>query len=77
LYKYKHGGNGYLVVLYKSATEGPVFPQLPDDSLVLADFMTVRVSAIRDYIYSSAFGRFVTNPRIISGMDAALLRERK
>ena len=77
LYKYKHGGNGYLIVLYKSAAGGPVFPQLPDNSLVLADYMTVRVSAIRDYIYSSVFGRFVTNRRIISGMDAALLRERK
>jgi len=75
LYKYKHGGNGYLIVLYKSAAGGPVFPQLPDNSLVLADFMTVRVSSIREYIRTSAFGRFVTNRRIISGMDAALRRK--
>jgi hypothetical protein len=77
LYKFKHGRNGYIIVLYKSTAEGPVFPQLPDKSRVLADLMSVRVSAIREYIRTSAFRRFVTNRKVISGMDAALLRELK
>jgi hypothetical protein len=77
LYKYKHGRNGYIIVLYKSVAGGPVFPQLPDKSCVIADLMSVRVSAIREYIRTSAFRRFVTNRRVISGMDAALLRELK
>jgi hypothetical protein len=76
LYKYKHGRNGYIIVLYKSTTGGPVFPQLPDKSRVLADLMSVRVSAIREYIRTSAFRRFVTNRRVITDMDAALLREK-
>jgi len=77
LYKFKHGRDGYLIALYKSTAEGPVFPQLPDKSRVLANLTSVRVSAIRGYIHTGAFRRFVTNRRIISGMDAALRRELK
>jgi hypothetical protein len=77
LYKYKHGRNGYLIALYKSAAGGPVFPQLPDKSRVMVNLTTVRVSALRGYIRTGAFRRFVTNRRIISGMDAALRRELK
>jgi len=77
LYKYKHGRDGYIIVLYKSVDGGPVFPQLPDKSRVLADLMSVRVSAIREYIRTSAFRRFVTNRRVITDMDAVLLRELK
>jgi hypothetical protein len=76
LYKYKHGRNGYLVALYKSAVEGPVFPQLPDKSRVLADLMSVRVDTLREYMRSVTFRRFVTNRRILSGMDAVLRNER-
>jgi hypothetical protein len=76
LYKFKHGGNGYLIALYKSTVGGPVFPQLPGKSRVLADFMSVRVNPIREYIKSSAFRRFVTHRRILSEMDAILLKER-
>jgi ribulose bisphosphate carboxylase small subunit len=77
LYKYKHGRDGYLIVLYKSVPGGPVFPQLPDKSRVLANLMSVRVSAIREYIRSNAFRNFVTNRRIISDLDAVLLKELK
>jgi len=76
LYKYRHGRNGYLVALYKSAAEGPVFPQLPDKSRVMANLMSVRVNTIREYIHSRAFRRFVTNSRILSDMDAALRGEK-
>ena len=77
LYKYKHGRNGYLIVLYKSVAGGPVFPQLPDKSRVMANLMSVRASAIREFIRTSAFRRFVTNSRIISDLDAVLIRELK
>ena len=75
LYKFKHGRDGYLIALYKSAAKGPVFPQLPGKSRVLTDFMSVRISAIREYIRTSAFRRFVTNRKVITDMDAALRRE--
>jgi len=75
LYKYKHGRNGYLIALYKSAAGETVFPQLPDKSHVLADFTSERLNDIREYIRSSEFRMFVTNSRVISDMDAVLLRE--
>jgi len=77
LYKYKHGRNGYLIALYKSVSGGPVFPQLPGKSIVLTDFMSVRASAVREYIRSDAFRRYVRSRRITSAIDAALLRELK
>jgi len=76
LYKYKHGKNGYLIALYKSSGGGPVFPQLPDKSQVLAGFMSVRLNPIREYIRSNAFRRFVTNKRVLSDMDAILRVEK-
>jgi len=75
LYKYKHGRNGYLIALYKSVSGGPVFPQLPDKSIVMTDFMSVRAGSVREYIRSNAFKRFVRSRRIISAIDAALLRD--
>jgi len=75
LYKFKHGKNGYLVALYKSVAEEQVFPQFPDKSRVLVDLMSVRVDSIREYIRSSTFRKFVTNRRVISDLDAALLKE--
>jgi hypothetical protein len=72
LYKYKHGTNGYLIAIYTSPKEGPVFSQLPDGSRILVDLMTVRKSTIKDYINSSLFRRFVTNRRILLQMQNAL-----
>jgi len=76
LYKYKHGRNGYIVVLYKSTADGPVFPQLPEKSRVLADLMSVRPGMLRRYVNSNAFRKSVTNSAIITDIDAILLRER-
>jgi hypothetical protein len=76
LYKYRHGRNGYLVALYKSTAGGPVFPQLPDKSRVMADLVSVHVNTIREYIRSSAFKKFVTNRRVLTGMDAVLRNEK-
>jgi hypothetical protein len=72
LYKYKHGTNGYLIAIYTSPKEGPVFSQLPDRSHVLVDLITVRKSIINDYINSSLFRRFVTNRRILSQIQNVL-----
>ena len=65
-YKFKHRTNGYLIAVYKSPQEGPVFPQLPDNSRILVDLATARKSTILEYINSSAFRRFVTSRKIIS-----------
>ena len=65
-YKFKHRTNGYLIAVYKSPQEGPVFPQLPDNSRILVDLATARKSTILEYINSNAFRRFVTSRKIIS-----------
>jgi hypothetical protein len=65
LYKFKHGTNGYLIAIYISPKEGPVFPQLPDKSRILVDLITARKSTIKEYINSSSFRRFVTSRRIL------------
>ena len=72
LYKYKHGSDGYLIAIYTSPLEGPIFPQLPDRSRILVELMTVRINTIKEYINSSAFRRFVTSQRILSQIQEAL-----
>jgi hypothetical protein len=72
LYKFKHGTNGYLIAIYKSSKEGPVFPQLPDKSRVIVDLITARKTTIKEYINSSAFRSFVTSRRITSQIQRIL-----
>jgi len=72
LYKFLHGSNGYLIAVYASPREGPIFPQLPDRSVILVELMTARINTIREYINSSAFRRFVTNRRVLSTIQGAL-----
>ena len=72
LYKFKHGSNGYLIVIYTSPREGPIFPQLPNKSRIIVELMTVRINTIKEYINSSAFRKFVTNKRITGEMQKAL-----
>jgi hypothetical protein len=72
LYKFKHGANGYLIAIYMSSREGPVFPQLPDNSRVLVDLVTTRKSTLKEYVNSSAFRSFVTSRRITSQMQRIL-----
>jgi hypothetical protein len=72
LYTFRHGTNGYLIAIYSSPGEGPVFPQLPDRSRVIVDVMTVRGATIREYVNSSAFRRFVTSRTILSQIQEAL-----
>jgi len=72
LYKYRHGRNGYLIALYVSPPDGPVFPQLPARSRIVLNLSTTRSNTILEYINSSAFKRYVTNRTILGQLQAAL-----
>jgi hypothetical protein len=72
LYKYKHGANGYLIAIYKSPQEGPVFPQLPNKSRVFLNLTTERKKTIKEYINSSAVRSFVTSRRILSELQKVI-----
>jgi hypothetical protein len=72
LYKYKHGRNGYLIAVYTSSRQGPVFPVLPANSRVMVDLVSSRAVLIKDYVNSSAFRRLVTNRRILSDIQRSL-----
>jgi hypothetical protein len=72
LYNYKDGPNGYLIAIYTSSPEGPVFPQLPDKSYIIVNFLTVRKNSLAEYFNSSEFRRFVTNRKILSEIKDVL-----
>jgi len=65
LYKFKHGVDGYLIAIYKTPAEGPVFPVLPPKSRIVINLMSVQKSMIRDYVNSSAFRRLVTHRTVL------------
>jgi len=75
LYKYRHGRNGYLIALYVSPADGPVFPQLPARSRIVLNLSTARTDTIGEYINSNAFRRFVTNRTILANLREALRRK--
>jgi len=75
LYKYKHGRNGYLIVLYVSPAGGPVFPRLPARSRVILNLSTARPNTIGEYINSNAFKRFVTKQTILRQLQEALKKK--
>jgi hypothetical protein len=74
LYKYRHGRNGYLIALYVSSKDGPVFPKLPARSRIVLNLSTARSDTIREYINSNAFRRFVTSRVILRQFQEALRR---
>jgi len=65
-YKYRHGSNGYLIAIYKSPKNGPVFARMPDNSRIIVDLITSRKNTIKEYINSDAFRKFVKNRTIIA-----------
>jgi len=75
LYKYKHGRNGYLIALYVSPTNGPVFPQLPAKSRIVLNLSSAYPNTILEYINSNAFKRFVTNSTILRQLPEALRKK--
>ncbi|MDR0457253.1 MAG: septal ring lytic transglycosylase RlpA family protein [Treponema sp.] len=72
IYKFLHDKNGYLVAVYSSSVEGPIFPVMPDKSRVLVDMMTTDKAFIKDYVGTAAFRRFVTNRQVVSRMQREL-----
>jgi hypothetical protein len=74
LYKLKHGKNGYLIAIYKSSREGPVFPILPDRSRILVNLSTTRKATLKEYVNSSAFKKFVTSRTILTQIQTVLNR---
>ena len=72
IYKFSHGVNGYLVAVYASSGEGPVFPVMPDRSRVIVDLMTTNLAFLKDYMNSAPFKRFVTNKKAISQLRKVL-----
>jgi hypothetical protein len=72
IYKFSHGKNGYLVAVYASSNEGPVFPVMPDRSRVIVNMITTNLTFLRDYANSSPFKRFVTNRQAIAQLRRAL-----
>jgi len=65
LYKFLHGTDGYLIAIYKTSEDGPVFPVLPPKSRIVVNLMSVQKSMIRDYVNSSAFRRLVTHRTVL------------
>ena len=72
IYKFRHGRNGYLILIYTSPQEGPVFPTLPDRSRIMVNIMSVRKNTLTEYVNSTAFRRYVTNRRITTDILRAL-----
>ena len=75
LYNYTHDRNGYFVALYVSPQQDPLSLQLPDGSYVVANMTAAQRIAVREYVNSSAFRRFVTNRTVISQLQRVLLVE--
>ena len=72
IYKFPHGVNGYLVLVYVSSGNGPVFPEMPDKSRIIVNLMTTDLTFLREYTNSSPFKRFVTNKQVISQLRKAI-----
>ena len=70
LYKFRHGRNGYLVALYTSP-QSSALPQLPAGSRIVVNLSTVQKAAVREYVNSAAFRRYVTR----SAVTAQLLED--
>jgi hypothetical protein len=75
LYKFKHLEKGYLIVLYKTPNEGPVFPIFPENSYIIIDLMTNRINTIGEYVNSAAFNKFVTSRGILEEILEMLKNE--
>jgi hypothetical protein len=75
LYKYKHGRNGYLIALYVSPANGPVFPRLPSKSRIILNLSSARPNTILEYVNSNAFKRFVTRRATIRQLQAELRKK--
>ena len=72
LYKFPHGEKGYLIVVFVSSIDGPVFPIIPDRARIIVNLMTTDIAFLKEYMDSSPFKRFVTNKEAISQLRRVL-----
>ena len=72
MYKFPHGRNGYLIAVYSSSREGPVFPVMPPRSRILVNIITSDIAFLRDYVNSAAFKRFITDKQVMSQLQKTL-----
>ncbi|MCL2139120.1 MAG: hypothetical protein FWH41_06270 [Treponema sp.] len=68
LFRYLHGRDGYLIAVYKYSSGIQAYPELPEGSRVIIDFASVVPGALKQYIETSAFKRFVSSQTIISDL---------
>jgi hypothetical protein len=72
IYKFLHNENGYLVAVYTSSKDGPIFPVMPDGSHILVNLITTDKAFIMDYVNTAAFRRFVTHRQVVTQLRNAL-----
>jgi hypothetical protein len=73
LYKFRHGTNGYLIMLYRTpAADGSMLPGLPDGSRIVLNLNAISTSVLKDYINSSAFRRHVTHRTVLAELQRLL-----
>jgi len=72
LYKFAHIKKGYLIAAYASSGEGPMFPIMPDNSLVIVNLTSTSLSFIRDYVDSAPFKKHISDPQLIAELLRAL-----
>ncbi|MCL2762469.1 MAG: hypothetical protein FWD36_04585 [Treponema sp.] len=73
LYQFTDRSNGYLIAVYVSSSNGPVFPKMPNNSRIVANMTTSRRELLLDYVISRAFITHVTNPRVRTGVLDAVM----
>ena len=72
LYKFKHFGNGYLLLLYEVPKDGPVFPVFPKGSYIILDLMSNRINTIKEYVDSRQFKKFIAQQKVLSELGKLL-----
>jgi len=72
LYQYNHGANGYIIILYTAFTKDSVISAIPDKARIITNISTVNRAAMREYINSNSFKRFVSNKNILPEIKAAI-----
>lgn len=72
LYIFRHGARGYLIAVYASPADGPVFPLMPHGSRIMVNLTTTRRATLTEFVNSAAFRRFVTNRAITQDLRNAL-----
>ena len=73
LYKFRHGADGYLIVVYASYNNEPVFPKMPDNSRIVLNYMAANLALIIEYTDSDLFRRHISAQDIITHLQKTIL----